>query len=658
MLKYLNTAAFRIGFFLFVTTSTLCQANSEKIAGNFAFTDTINEYQIGIFVDNKNHKDCGLSVSFGDGTYARDILNLEDAEIGPVQFTYKHRFPDSKGYLVQAKGITVPGGFFTSELPACEMISSSSFWVPIQNGEAKGAFEFLMVARNEKTFLAKNIDGSLSFRPSDGYRGRLCLALAPYSFVSSRQEKIEDDWLSMSKVLASVFPSDSTKEALTEEAKSVLKKMGWNGSIETYCGFSSDIIAVPTTFKNNLISKLNLQNAVSLFSIDFQTIQISSQKIANEAAAAKKAIQQINDEYIGQANAGNKEWIGSLFLGLDRETPQGELRYCSVNYSQEESGLFLSYLDFDIDALAKSAMLQDVNAHLPRARQEWRKPKRANAEKTFKDLNSLYIAINSDRNCNLIVDYPENLVQIKNALVRDNKHTSAYGKLIPIVAVKDRYAAGFGFSNNQDYVFAKNAGLTPAQILKLKKFGVGTQPEYEKIINDVLQSGYSRNSEPTTVFFYLQDYADASNNKISVLKQKAQRLERERLAREEQRREEEKRLEAFAQEYPYQAIFTCGFNNDHINILACFSGGGSGVDTELELRNGSSYRLLKPWEIGSLGQDSYRVGFTVPLRSTFGIKAQNSSDNLILGLKIINTKTNATVFEKSVGHYGVIRVTN
>lgn len=147
-------------------------------------------------------------------------------------------------------------------------------------------------------------------------------------------------------------------------------------------------------------------------------------------------------------------------------------------------------------------------------------------------------------------------------------------------------------------------------------------------------------------------------------RRRAELAERERVAREAAERaarvraEEEERRRAeqaqFANNFPYYALVTCGFRGQHTNVLACF---GGRVGTELELRNGSSYGLYKVHEIRNLGQET-REGLRIDLRRNFELKAQNSDDTLILGVKIIDRRTNETVFERQVSRFGVISVRN
>lgn len=117
---------------------------------------------------------------------------------------------------------------------------------------------------------------------------------------------------------------------------------------------------------------------------------------------------------------------------------------------------------------------------------------------------------------------------------------------------------------------------------------------------------------------------------------------------------EDDRLAALAEEFPYQAIITCG--NSQLSVLACFSGRG-GVDTELELRNGSSYGLYKIYQINDIGTRE-REGLVVNLRKTFELKLQNANDMLVLNVRIVETRTRQEVFTKSAGTFGVIRVGN
>ncbi len=107
-------------------------------------------------------------------------------------------------------------------------------------------------------------------------------------------------------------------------------------------------------------------------------------------------------------------------------------------------------------------------------------------------------------------------------------------------------------------------------------------------------------------------------------------------------------------EFPYYLLLTCKAGDYPTVIEGCFSGN---VNTELELRNGSNYGLYKDYQINTIAKNT-KDGYLINLRKNFELKAQNSSDSLILGAKIYKRSNNSLVFEKQVSRFGVIKVSN
>jgi hypothetical protein len=114
---------------------------------------------------------------------------------------------------------------------------------------------------------------------------------------------------------------------------------------------------------------------------------------------------------------------------------------------------------------------------------------------------------------------------------------------------------------------------------------------------------------------------------------------------------EKERLE-YAKEFPFYAVVTCG-GGGSFHAAICFSGR---TETELELRNGSFYKMYTSMDIWQMRQSA--AGLSFDLRNKFELKMQNSDDSLILNLKVYNRATNQIVFEKSAARFGVIRVSN
>ena len=106
--------------------------------------------------------------------------------------------------------------------------------------------------------------------------------------------------------------------------------------------------------------------------------------------------------------------------------------------------------------------------------------------------------------------------------------------------------------------------------------------------------------------------------------------------------------------FPYTAVMTCGMDGfDNINLMACL---GGDVGTEIEVKNGDSYGLYKVYNLPSEWQQTER-GVEFPLARNFAISMQNSNESLIMGLRVFDNSDNV-MFQKQVGQYGVIKVSN
>jgi hypothetical protein len=127
-----------------------------------------------------------------------------------------------------------------------------------------------------------------------------------------------------------------------------------------------------------------------------------------------------------------------------------------------------------------------------------------------------------------------------------------------------------------------------------------------------------------------------------------------RKSEEERRRAEVAENARMAAEFPYVAKLTCTIYGNNTALAVCF---GGRVDTEIELKNGTQYGLYKFYQFNEIGNET-NEGMTINLRKNFSIKAQNSHDKFILGIKIYDRKTNNIIYEKQVSQFGVISVGN
>ena len=86
--------------------------------------------------------------------------------------------------------------------------------------------------------------------------------------------------------------------------------------------------------------------------------------------------------------------------------------------------------------------------------------------------------------------------------------------------------------------------------------------------------------------------------------------------------------------------------------------GRFGRDTDLKIKNNGTQRIYKLYELSAAGREM-QDGFTIDLTEEFSISIQNSSDGMILGLKIFDRMTNNVLFEELVSdRYDSISVKN
>jgi hypothetical protein len=67
--------------------------------------------------------------------------------------------------------------------------------------------------------------------------------------------------------------------------------------------------------------------------------------------------------------------------------------------------------------------------------------------------------------------------------------------------------------------------------------------------------------------------------------------------------------------------------------------------------------LYKPFEIPRLGHETERE-FTIDLKKNFELQVQNASESLVLGVRILDVRSGQVLFQKQVGQFGVISVSN
>ena len=270
----------------------------------------------------------------------------------------------------------------------------------------------------------------------------------------------------------------------------------------------------------------------------------------------------------------------------------------------------------------------------------------------FKNIENAYQNIKEKNDCTVYIDYPENIYKLHKALNRDKVYNTV-GNRLESVKGKKAFVTHHGFKSIEEYDLALNLNIKKELIRDLAKFKIDSVDKYNKIQERMLNSGYSESKNVRDVLSYLSDLKEARSKGIDILKQRDIRIQTLKKEREAQAAKKEKQKIAYAKKYPYYAVLSCEANGSHANIAACFSGGQYGADTDFTL-NGKIY---KAYNINQAG-DENSEGLAFDLTNDFSVVAQNANDFLILKLVITNRLTNKIVYQKEVGQYGVINISD
>ena len=229
---------------------------------------------------------------------------------------------------------------------------------------------------------------------------------------------------------------------------------------------------------------------------------------------------------------------------------------------------------------------------------------------------------------------------------------------------KGKWGSNISNNNSQyskkardDFYLYYEANLDEYKRLRGRYQGFPHDYSPEQLLGDYFASQFKKYAQKTNELPALRSSIESSMTAAKEAQRKAaeyaaspEGIKKAQQQAAEQKRREEEAAAALNKEYPYYAVISCGFNNQHINILACF---GGSVGSEIEINNGGAYGLYKIHQIHSLGNET-RDGFVINLKSNFAIKAQNSHDTLILGMKVFKRAGNEILYQKQVSQWGTV----
>ena len=455
------------------------------------------------------------------------------------------------------------------------------------------------------------------------------------------------------------------------EVETVCKKSINGNSLGIY--YDPDLFFISDYIYNLLLENNKLLQGITDADIvgtwTFDEMKTLSDNYLEGLAEEDRGVNEIQQRFTNLAEEKSKDFMGSLYLS---HRSYGSQKFCTLNYSGDDAVAVIGYRQMGDEMIIDKSVIdyyKEKEITLNYNENEYY------FDKTFDDISEAFLSIKpklmvskryddvyyfSDDYCNIFVDYPENLLKLKNAIERDIGSYMSFGNLFDKNTTSNKYALSKGFDDYDQYSFALQINATYQEIKSLiSKYQILNQSEFKKIQDEIVSTGYSNDTSLSKVLTYLSDLNSAQQQGMNVVDFKNARVdEKERLAKIA-REQEQLRQAEFAKEYPYTATLTCGMGGgDHINIFGCFSGSGSyGADTELEITNGQNYQMYKVYNLGQAGNE-YNTGLEINLRDSFKIFAQNSAEYLVLSLKIIDNATGASVFEDSAAQYGVISISN
>jgi hypothetical protein len=285
-------------------------------------------------------------------------------------------------------------------------------------------------------------------------------------------------------------------------------------------------------------------------------------------------------------------------------------------------------------------------------------PGRPNSHNKFNSIDELYVDLQlPNGRCTVVLGNGPTIAKLKIAIDRDAQFDARLmPKSVTEAQLINTYAKGLGFESSDMYLFALSVGLQNAQdVSQLNTFGIQTKQQYQAALKRLNDAGLGDSQTPSGLIAFLKDEKEAAEKRTTIKNLRAERAANEQAALRRQSQAQAAAEKKKAVDFPYVAYISCMVGTQKTRVQACMS--SRSVQTEIELKNGSEYRMYKMFEVENIGNWNGEE-LVVDLRSNFELKAQNADDTLTLNVVIKNRATGAVVFQKSAAKFGVIAIKN
>jgi hypothetical protein len=410
-------------------------------------------------------------------------------------------------------------------------------------------------------------------------------------------------------------------------------------------GCTTDAYAVPRAYMDTVTGptlsaqwRSGIDNG-SLYELVGIPITLFRQAIAEKAAAKdrdKKEAEAFTLRLAQSPENGEQAVFSAINIG------RGKIDACSVLPSEKNAPRFGA----PIEALMHTGQFK---AFLPG---------RPSSHNKFNSIDELYVDLQlPNGQCTVVLGNGPTIAKLKAAIDRDAQFDA---RLMPEPVTEaqliDVHAKALGFESAEMYLFALSVGIQTAQeAAQLNTLGVQTKQQYQAALKRLNDAGLGDSQTPSGLIAFLKDEKEAAVKRTTIKNLRAERAANEQAAIRRQSQAQAASEKKKAADFPYVAYISCMVGTQKTRVQACMS--SRSVQTEIELKNGSEYRMYKMFEIENIGNWNGEE-LVVDLRSNFELKAQNADDTLTLNVVIKNRATGAVVFQKSAAKFGVIAIKN
>lgn len=630
-------------------------------------------------VQNPNTSACGTQVDFADGRSERKRLEPNET------WTLTHAYRADGIYPIKVDGALVARGLRTvgpckgdanlvmrvdatgvalqatdapaqaavpapapAPVPAPATQTKAPAPTPQPSAEANRQRDLVIFVRKDARNIqfVKSIDGTRRLASGEGLLRQgfsYCLAVFPASYQAISQAPIEEIIRAQVEKAMSTLAGGKAKASETIECVSV------NGEQVSLYGVP-DLIAV----QREAIAVMRLAKSFASYEpmqdIPYEAVESGAEAVLAERKRTEDELSNRAKRLAELAALDSREHVASLSLSYP--TSRGALRLCTLNYKGASGAAALGYASRGLSTVSPAYR---AKADSLKATMEEQDP----FHKAYETVDALYQEIQKQPgNCHIYVDFPKNLKLVMGAIERDQGDAKyELNDLIAAAELRDAWSKRKGHANWAANEFASAIKASAKDVKALGAFGITDKAAFDAALSDMQASRYAEGSSVDTLLAYLADkQAAAGVRGASAVSVKQNRERSERAASEERTAAERRRQAEYAREFPYTARLLCGLSGtQNINIAACFT--ARHTKSQLELRNGSDYKMLQAWELRQAGQET-QEGLVIPLRKTFTLKAQNVADTLLLTLRITDNASGRTVYERSVSEFGVLRANN